>query len=215
MHRFTSFALVLLVLLAAAGEAVAQDRPVTFSVAPIVVAPLSGSGRQFDPGVGLDVSVAFRIADQFAIAGDYVTTSLGGKNPPQYAPSVPINADPHMQFGTANIVFRAPVQKVRIYMTGGVGLYHRVVTLTPTDAGPVSLCNPWWFVCYPNPVSAARASGTRSHTDLGVNVGAGFTTGHFFAEIRYHYVWGPTFETTNGSVPATGKFLPLTVGVQF
>ena len=215
MHRIASFAFVIVVLLVAAAPAVAQERPVTFSVAPIVVAPLSGSGRQFDPGVGLDVAMAFNLGEQFAIVGDYVTTSLGAKNPPQYAPSAPVNADPHMQFGTANIVFRAPVQKVRIYVTGGVGLYHRVVTLTPTGGGSVSLCNPWWFVCYPNPVLAAQASGTRSHTDFGVNVGAGFTTGHFFAEIRYHYVWGPTFETPGGPVPATGKFLPLTIGVQF
>ena len=215
MRRHTLFILVAIALLAGITTAFAQERPVTFSAAPIVVAPLSGSGRQFDPGMGIDLGVAFNLGEQFAIAGDYVTTTLGAKDPPQFAPSVAVAAEPRMQFGTANFVFRAPPQRMRIYITGGVGLYHRSVTLTATGTGPISICNPWWFVCYPNPVLSAQASGTRSHTDLGVNVGAGFTIGHVFAEIRYHYVWGPAFDTPRGSMPATGKFLPLVVGVQF
>ena len=32
----------------------------------------------------------------------------------------------------------------------------------------------------------------------------------FFAEIRYHFTWGPEFSTPSGSQRATGKFLPLT-----
>jgi hypothetical protein len=100
-------------------------------------------------------------------------------------------------------------------MLAGVGLYRRSVALTTSGAGFVTVCDPWWFVCDPQPAPVERVVGSRSTTDFGVNVGAGLTAGMFFAEIRYHYMWGPTFTTPSGSQKATGKFLPLTVGVNF
>jgi hypothetical protein len=77
------------------------------------------------------------------------------------------------------------------------------------------VCDPWWLVCYPQPVPVERVLGSRSTTDVGMNVGAGLTAGMFFAEIRYHFMGGPEFTTSNGSRTANGKFLPLTVGVTF
>ena len=39
----------------------------------------------------------------------------------------------------------------------------------------------------------------------------------FFVESRYHYVWGPTVTSPDGSqsIEANGKFLPLVFGVRF
>jgi hypothetical protein len=112
-------------------------------------------------------------------------------------------------------MFQAPPGPVRLYMLAGVGLYRRSVTLTTSGTGLVTVCDPWWFVCDLQPVPAERVVGSRSTTDVGVNVGAGVTVRMLFAEIRYHYIWGPTFSTPSGTQKATGKFLPLTVGVNF
>jgi len=64
-------------------------------------------------------------------------------------------------------------------------------------------------------VAASSVAGTNSSTDVGVNVGAGFTAGKFFAEVRYHYMTGPSYSTPSGTQKATGKFFPLIVGARF
>ena len=201
--------------LSVAAPLLAQNGPIAVTVGAVAVGPLSGSARQFTPGLGVDFGVTWNLGEQIGLRFDYVTATLGAQDTPQFPASVPVRVEPRMQFGTANIVFRAPAEKVRIYVTGGVGAYHRSVSLNVATSGPISICNPWWFVCFPGPVIAGQVSATRSTTDLGVNVGAGLATGRFFAEMRYHYVWGPTFTTAAGPVRATGKFLPLIVGVRF
>jgi opacity protein-like surface antigen len=215
MIRPSAAALVTAACLAIPGSLLAQDRALSVTVGAIAVGPLSGSARQFTPGLGFDLGVTWSFSEQIGLRFDYVQAALGAKDPPQFPASGAVHVEPRMQFGTANIVFRAPAQKVRIYVTGGIGVYHRSVSLTASTPGPISVCNPWWFVCFPGAVGADRVTGTRSTTNLGVNVGAGLAISHFFAEMRYHYAWGPTFSTAAGPVPATGKFLPLVVGVRF
>jgi len=193
----------------------AQDGAIAISVGAIAIGPLSGTARQFTPGFGADLGITWNISDQIGIRIDYVQAALGAKDTPQFPASVPIQVKPSVKFGTANIVFRAPVQKIRIYVTGGIGVYHRSVGLATAAAGPISICNPWWFVCFPGTVTADRVTASRSTTDLGVNVGAGFSMNRFFAETRFHYMWGPTFSTAGGPVTATGRFLPIVVGMRF
>ena len=56
----------------------------------------------------------------------------------------------------------------------------------------------------------------RSSTDLGVNVGAGFTYKLLFVEARYHYVFGPEFTRADGTTAkANSQFFPLTIGLRF
>lgn len=203
------------VALTAAAPALAQDKPVTASVGAIVVAPLSDSSRVFSTGLGLDVGVNWNVTEQIGLRFDAVATTLGVQSQPEHPASVPVGVTPRMQFGTANVVFRSAAGRARIYLTGGVGVYRRTVELRVASSDPVTVCNPWWFVCESGPVPASQVSGTRSSVDLGVNVGAGFTVNHFFAEIRYHFVWGPSFPMPQGQTPASGKFLPLVVGVRF
>jgi hypothetical protein len=215
MIRRCAAVVVTVACLTAPAPLLAQAGPIAVTVGAIAVGPLSGSARQFNPGLGVDLGVTWNIGEQIGLRFDYVKATLGAKDTPQFPASVPVQVEPRMQFGTVNVVFRAPVQKVRIYVTGGVGVYHRSVSLTVATPGPISICNPWWFVCFPGPVTADRVSATRSVTNFGVNVGTGLAIGRFFAEMRYHYVWGPTFSTAGGPVHATGKFLPLVVGVRF
>jgi hypothetical protein len=67
--------------------------------------------------------------------------------------------------------------------------------------------------------------GERSSTDFGMVFGGGATFGVVYAELRYHYIWGPEVEeqrtqlpavtTTSGDRKANGQFLTVTFGVRF
>ena len=37
--------------------------------------------------------------------------------------------------------------------------------------------------------------GERSSTDFGMVFGGGVRFGAFYAELRYHYIWGPTIDS--------------------
>jgi hypothetical protein len=71
------------------------------------------------------------------------------------------------------------------------------------------------FLCPPGPIPVSSFNATRRATKPGLKVGVGLTAGRFFAEIRYHFMWGPAFDTPAGSEDANGQFFPLTVGVTF
>ena len=59
------------------------------------------------------------------------------------------------------------------------------------QVGVITVCDPYWLICYPTAVSTDAIVGDRSSTDFGINVGGGVNFGAFYAEARYHYVWGP------------------------
>ena len=39
--------------------------------------------------------------------------------------------------------------------------------------------------------------GERSSTDFGMDFGGGMNFGAVYAELRYHYIWGPEVETSS------------------
>ena len=72
--------------------------------------------------------------------------------------------------------------------------------------------------------------GERSSTDFGMDFGGGVRFGKIYAEIRYHYIWGPTIEAQQPTVnplvtpaltgdlaghKANGQFLQTTFGIRF
>jgi len=207
-----ALAFVLLVVPVTAARA--QDPPrVTFGVGGAIVGPLSGTADNFSIGYGIGGNATWHITGQMGLQFDYLYAGLGGKDMPQGA--VPVDSSLRLQYGTAAFVFQAPPGPFRLYLLAGGGIYHRSVSLKTSATGSVSVCNPWWFVCNAQPVPASSVAGSNSSTDFGVNVGAGFTAGKFFAEVRYHYMFGPSYSTPSGTQKATGKFLPLTIGARF
>jgi hypothetical protein len=207
-------ALAFILLLGPVTAAHGQNPPrVDFGVSGAIVAPLSGTADNFSMGYGLGASAIWHVNEQMGVQFDYLYSGLDGKDAQQV--SVPVDATMRMQYGTAGFVFQAPPGQIRVYLVAGGGLYHRSVSLKTSAAGSISVCNPWWFVCNSQPVPAQDIAGSRASTDFGVNVGAGFTAGKFFAEARYHYVFGPSYSTSSGTQKATGKFFPLTLGVRF
>ena len=82
-----------------------------------------------------------------------------------------------------------------------------------------------WYVCYPGGfVPVENVVGQRSSTDFGMDFGGGVKFGAIYAEIRYHYIWGPTVPETGPTQPlpgvsaerkANGQFLQTTFGIRF
>ena len=98
--------------------------------------------------------------------------------------------------------------------------------MTTTSVGYLpGYCDPWWYVCYPGGfVPVEDVVGKRSSTDFGMDFGGGVKFGAIYAEIRYHYIWGPTVEVTgpDNTLPgvsserkANGQFLQTTFGFRF
>ena len=203
-------------LLALWAPAAAQEKPFSLSVGGAIVGPLSESADRFSTGFGFTAGAVWHITDQFGLAGDYVWSTLGAQSDWPAPPlAQPVEVTPRVQFGTVSVRFQGPPGRARLYVLAGLGLYHRSVALAAGGAGDVSVCDPWWFLCNAGPVPAGSITGTRTSTDPGVNVGAGVRAGRFFAEIRFHFAWGPSFDTPEGAKSANGKFLPLTVGLVF
>ena len=136
----------------------------------------------------------------------------------------------NMQYGTANLVVQRPNGGVRPYGLVGMGVYYRPIKVTTPGVGFVpGYCNPWWYVCVPGGfVPVDNIVGERSSTDFGMDFGGGVNFGVIYAEIRYHYIWGPTVQegtavnplasastTVSTDRKANGQFLATTFGIRF
>ena len=107
-----------------------------------------------------------------------------------------------MHAGTFNLVARSNSGgAVNGYFLAGPGVYYRKVELTSPGVGFITVCDPYWLICYPTAVETDRILGDRSSTDFGMNFGGGITFGHdakFYVEARYHYVWGKKITAPGG-----------------
>ena len=185
-------------------------------------------------GFNFNFGVEVKVTPVIGIEGLYSFNGLGDKRisiPVSGTPggsSVPTDffAGMNMQYGTANLVLQKPDGAIRPYGLVGVGVYYRPIEVTTPSVGFVpGYCNPWWYVCYPGEiVPVEEVVGERSSTDFGMDFGGGLNFGVFYAEIRYHYIWGPTVPTTGPVQPlpgvsadrkANGQFLATTFGLRF
>jgi hypothetical protein len=204
------------VVLATTVSAAAQEKPYSFMAGGVLMAPLSNSADRFSMGLGFTGGVAWRFTSGLSVTADYLWSALGVQDDSAAtSASRPADVTPRIQFGTVNIKFQGPPGRARLHVLAGGGIYHRSVGLSASGSGTISVCDPWWFLCPPGPIPAGSFNGTRTATNPGLNVGVGLTAGRFFAEVRYHFMWGPTFQTPKGTEDANGKFFPLTVGVTF
>jgi hypothetical protein len=198
------------------ATAAAQEPPVTFHAAGVLTAPLSGTADNFSPGVGAAAGATWNLGEYYGVRGDVAWSTLTGKSAPASV-GLPLDISGNVGYATADFVFRGQPSRARIYVLAGVGLYRRSATVSGSGSGLVNVCNPWWFVCESGPVALSRVVGTRSTTNVGVNVGFGamFMHDRVFAEVRFHYATGPTFNTPQGEQIASGKFFPLMIGARF
>ena len=203
------------VVMVSAAPALAQEKAVTIQGGGILMIPLSGTADSFKQGYGFDLGFTWNLSDQAGIRVDYMFSGIEPRDESTRLAGPRLSIEGRVQFGTAAFVFQAPPGRARLYVLVGGGVYHRAVQVSTLGAGTITVCNPWWFVCAPGVVPVDRVVGSRSTTNVGVNVGFGVAFGPAFVEGRYHYSWGPTFETAAGPQKATGKFFPVTFGVRF
>jgi hypothetical protein len=226
----TVFSAIAAVLLLAA-PAFAQDKPVEFNVGFGATFPVSNLKNDFDAGWNGDFGVTFFVKPAVGLQAEYGYHHMNGpeRTFPDLTPgsngSVLIESNHHMHIGTFNLVVRSHGRGAAGgYFLVGPGVYHRTIQLTTPSVGFITVCDPYWLICYPTAVSTDAIVGDRSSTDFGMNFGGGITFGHeakFYVEFRYHYVWGPkvgavaTPVASSGTTSTNVQYFPITFGFRF
>ncbi len=230
MRRVTGF--IIAAAFVAASPAFAQDeRPVQINVGGGFTGVYGAASDRIGNGGGFNLGVIYKINPVVAVQGEYSWNGMKKKNlqlpvfPTPAGDSVPTDffADGNMQYGTGNVLISPKVEgKTKPYFITGLGVYYRPVNVTTPGVGFVTVCDPYWYVCFPEAVSVDQVVGSRSSTDFGMNFGGGVNfrltdAASVYFEVRYHYIWGPTVTNpvTGESFDANGKFLPITVGFRF
>jgi opacity protein-like surface antigen len=236
MLRRFGFFLVAAVVVAA--PAAAQDeRPVKLTIGGGYTGVLGPISDRVGNGGNFTIGALFKVAPMISLQGEYGWNGMQKKNVQLPVSATPngstqitdFNVDGNMQYGDFNVVLRPDMtdKKASPYFLAGMGVYYRPVTVSTPGVGYATVCDPYWYVCYPTAVSVDNIIGQRSSTDFGMNFGGGMNvklgenTSLFF-EVRYHYIWGPKVDGTvvtpyTGTTPtnANGQFLPITVGFRF
>jgi opacity protein-like surface antigen len=213
-------------MLAAAGPAAAQDRPVSFSIGGGLALPVGGVTESLGAGGQVSLGLTFPVAEGVGVMAEYNFSSLGGKTltvpQPLTTRTAEFTGSGWMQFFGGAVRWTPWTSgKTSAYVIGGMGAYHRVIEVSTREPGLVTVCDPSWFICFPSAVSVDQVIGSRSTNDVGVSFGGGMAyrvsdLASIFFEARYHYVWGPDVQTQDGStINANAQVFPFTVGVRF
>jgi len=219
-----------------AADAQAQEKKVLFSIGGGFTAPNSEVRDHLGDGYNFNIGLQVNLTPVVGIEGLYGFNGLGDKDltfdvfpQPIESGGIPttVSAGMNMQYGTVSLVFQQPDGNVRPYGLVGMGVYYRPVEVTTPGVGWVpGYCDPWWYVCYPGGwVETENVIGERSSTDFGMGFGGGLNFGSFYAELRYHYIWGPEAAPLQPTQPiagvevdsrnANGQFLITTFGFRF
>ena len=183
---------------------------------------------------------AFNFNEHWGFEADYTYARMNGPDKTIFVSPIPggptsaqlIESNHQMHIGSFNAMWRTQSKDRPFggYLLGGLGIYHRIVQLTSPAVGYTTVCDPYWYVCYPAAVSVDNILGDRSSNDFGINFGGGITFGHeakFYVETRFHYVWGPTINPTAATLPSdtttncaggcssNASYFPLTFGVRW
>ena len=242
---FRRVGLVFVAAVMTATTAAAQDvKPIQLTIGGGWTEVLGPAKDHIGQAGNFTLGVLFNLNPIYSVQGEYAWNGVKKKqlsiplvpsNPCVGCATVPTSfyADGNMQYGDVNVLVHAPTHgKAKPYGIVGGGLYYRPVNITTPGVGYTTVCDPWWYVCYPALVSVDQVVGKRSSTDFGMNFGGGVDFkfhehASLYVEIRYHYVWGPTIPsgnvpsnpiagtTTPSTLKANGEFLPLTFGFRF
>jgi opacity protein-like surface antigen len=237
MRHTTRFGMVVgLGFLLSASIAGAQDKKVEVSLGGGFTTPNSDVRDHLGNGYNFNLGVQVNVTPVIGIEGVYSYNGLGDKRI-----SIPVSGTPggdavptdffgsmNMQYGVGNVVFQRPHGGIKPYGLVGMGVYYRPVKVTTPGVGFVpGYCDPWWYVCVPGGfVPVENIIGERSSTDFGMDFGGGVKFGFIYAELRYHYIWGPTVQegtpiqslpnvTVSADRKANGQFLATTFGIRF
>ncbi len=232
------FGFIFAAALVAAAPAAAQDpKPVQINIGGGFTGVYGAGADHLGNGGNFTLGVLFHTKSAVSLQGEYGWNGMKQKQlsipvfaTPKDSAGVPSDffADSNMQYGDANLVFQPKTNgKAAGYFLTGLGVYYRPVTISTPSVGFATVCDPYWYVCYPAAVPVEQIVGKRSSTDFGMNFGGGVDfkmSDHssIYFEIRYHYIWGPEITQVNplstgtsSPTKANGQFLPITVGFRF
>ena len=218
--------LLLVGIVAAASPAAAQVTFPRFSIGGGFTVPVGGVTDSLGGGGQVTLGLTFPLNEQVVVAAEYGFSSNGSKAltvpQPLTTNSAAFTGSGWYQYAAGVVRFTAWTSgKSSAYVLGGMGVYHRSVYVTTPATGLVTVCNPGWFICFPTAVTVDTVVGSRGSNDPGFSAGGGITykvskLATFFAEARYHYVWGPDVKNASGGTTnANGQFFPLTFGFRF
>lgn len=232
--------LVVAALLAAAPATAQDEKKVQLNIGGGFTGVYGAAADHIGNGGNFTLGVIFNVNPKIGIQGEYGWNGIGKKQlthdvcatNPCAGPFIPTDffADGNMQYGDANVIFTpSRASKAQPFVLAGLGVYYRPVNITTPGVGYTTICDPYWYVCYPTLVPVDQVVGSRSSTDFGMNFGGGVNykltdAASIYFEVRYHYIWGPEIDpslrpaqlpanTTN--FKANGQFLPITVGFRF
>ena len=228
-----------LVVLGAAGTVFAQDeKPFELNIGGGVMWPIASYKDSFDTGGQFAIGGTFWTTPTVGIQAEYNYNKMGGPSKTLTLFPTPtalssgtgiLESNQQMHAGIFDVVFRPAHHSNRGvggYVLGGIGYYHRTIQLTSPAVGYATVCDPYWYACYPTAVPVTTIIGDRSSNDFGINFGGGMTFGReakFYIEARYHYVWGPDISKVNtggsttgtSSVSTNAQYFPLSFGFRF
>jgi opacity protein-like surface antigen len=229
------------IMIAAAPAAAQQDyKPVDVNFGFGWAIPASDFKNSFDVGWNGTIGATFNLNPNLGFQAEYIYARMNGPDRTISLSETPVAAsltngliesNHQMHIGSFNVIYKGQSSEHPVggYVLGGAGLYHRLVQLTSPSVGYTTVCDPYWYVCYPAAVSVDQIIGDRSSNDFGIDFGGGVTFGReakFYVESRYHYVWGKTITPTAGTVPGTtavcssgcstnATYYPITMGVRW
>jgi opacity protein-like surface antigen len=240
LRRFVLF--LAAVLLVAAPVAAQDERPVKLTIGGGWTGVYGDGADRLGNGGNFTLGLLFKGNHRVGVQTEYAWNGMKQKqlqlpvsvNPLDTGVPTDFFADSSMQYGSLNLLFGAKTSgKAAPYGITGLGVYYRPVEISTPSVGFATVCDPYWYVCYPAAVPVEQVVGSRSSTDFGMNFGGGVNfkiSDHAsaFLEIRYHYIWGPKIEqslvptqpiagatVTPKSLSANGQFLPITFGFRF
>jgi len=209
------------------GTANAQDKKIHFHFGggPTFIA--GDLGDHFSTGWGPAVGVTFDVNERIGFQFEYAFRWFSAENYVDTFGGI-FSANHRTNQLDFNMVFNITKHEsgVRVYAIVGPGAYHREVEITEY-LGSGIVCDPWYYICGSYPITGVI--GERGGWDFGINFGGGvgFRMGEdaeFTIETRYHFVKGPTPDTSGlppglaGSFSgknADGHYYPLTFGFRF
>jgi opacity protein-like surface antigen len=221
--------LVTVMALLTAGSAMAQTKKYEINVGGGFTAATGDIEEHFGNGGHFEGGFTFFPKDTFGIQFQYAYTKLNGKDftlpvssiPGGVASNTNFSSHMHMHGFSFDAVIK-PKSDGGVYFVAGPGIYHRTISLTTPGVGFVTVCDPYWYVCFETPTEVDRLLGDRSSTDFGINAGGGYAfkvsdSAKLYVEARYLYVFGPDV-VVNGvkkASNANGQFLPLSFGIRW
>src|SRR5215831_1695454 len=177
------FGFIFVAALVAAAPVAAQDvKPVQLTIGGGYTSVLGPIHDHVANGGNFTIGVLFNTKSPVSIQAEYGWNGMMKKqidlnvasNPIAPAVPTPFYADGNMQYFDGNIVFQPKTSgKATGYAVVGGGYYHRPVNITTPGVGYTTICDPWWYVCYPTLVPVDQIVGERSSNDFGMDFGGG------------------------------------------